>query len=82
MVAHLEAFGTTLQDLALALSPRGIDWAITGAVAANRYRDIADIESILATKPDLDRDYLSQWFETFDLSDRFRSIESTASREP
>ena len=181
MAAHLEAFGTTLRDLAQALSPRGIDWAITGAVAANsyrdetrttsdvdvlltlastpmteveaslqalgwtttaalpegwllrmahqggrridivatltdyedgalarahrvevnglpvkvmavedviilklianRYRDIADVESILAAKPELDRDYLSQWFETFDLSDRFQSIEDAASRE-
>ena len=175
MADLLEAFGTTLRDLAQALTPRGIDWAVTGAVAANsyrdetrttsdidvlltlagtpmadveaslhalgwtttsilpegwllrlahprggridivatltdyelgalararqvdmdglavkvmavedviilklianRFRDIADIESILAAKPELDRDYLSRWFETFELGDRFRNIE-------
>lgn len=178
MAESLEAFGTTLQDLVRVLTPRGIDWAVTGAVAANsyrdetrttndidvlltlagtpmtnieaslhelgwttsaalpegwllrlahprrgridivatltdyevgalarahrvevkglavkvmavedviilklianRYRDIADIESILAAKPALDRDYLAHWFETFDLTARYQSIESAA----
>lgn len=43
---------------------------------------MADIESILAAKPELDRDYLSQWFETSELADRFRNVEATAARKP
>ena len=45
---------------------------------ANRYRDIADVESILSAKPDFDWVYMSHWFDVFDLSDRYRRIEQAA----
>lgn len=41
---------------------------------ANRFRDAADIESILATKPDLDQDYMNNWLDEFDLRDRLNKI--------
>ena len=45
---------------------------------ANRYRDIADVESILIAKPDFDCVCVSHWFDVFDLSDRYRRIEQGA----
>ena len=45
---------------------------------ANRYRDIADVESILIAKPDFDWASMSHWFDVFDLSDRYQRIEQTA----
>ena len=45
---------------------------------ANRYRDIADVESILSAKPHFDWVYMSHWFDVFDLSDRYRRIEQAA----
>ena len=39
-MAHLdERFTLALRDLSDALDSKGIDWAVTGAVAANSYRD-------------------------------------------
>ena len=34
-----EHISPALRDLSDALDPQGIDWAVTGAVAANNYRD-------------------------------------------
>ena len=45
---------------------------------ANRWRDHADIESILVAQPDFDREYMARWFEEFDLNERFNRIEATA----
>ena len=52
-MAHLdERFTLALQDLSDALDPKGIDWAVTGAVAANNYRDqirtTSDLDVMLA----------------------------------
>ena len=47
-----ERFTLALQDLSDALDPKGIDWAVTGAVAANNYRDqirtTSDLDIMLA----------------------------------
>ena len=45
---------------------------------ANRYRDVADVESILSAKPALDWSYLTRWFAEFDLDDRYQRIEAGA----
>ena len=34
-----ERYASALRDLSDALDPQGIHWAVTGAVAANNYRD-------------------------------------------
>ncbi len=45
---------------------------------ANRWRDNADVESILVARPDFDREYMARWFEEFDLDERFKRIENEA----
>lgn len=45
---------------------------------ANRWRDNADVESILVAQPDFDREYMARWFDEFDLAERFRRIENEA----
>ena len=45
---------------------------------ADRFQDNADVESILATRPELDWDYMSKWIEVFDLEDRLQRIEDAA----
>ena len=45
---------------------------------ANRYRDIADVESILCARPRLDWPYMARWFAEFELDDRYQQIESGA----
>ena len=45
---------------------------------ANRFRDIADVESILSAKPRFNWAYLARWFEEFGLDERYRRIEDDA----
>ena len=45
---------------------------------ANRWRDNADVESILVAQPDFNWQYMARWFEEFDLGERFRRIENEA----
>ena len=45
---------------------------------ADRFQDNADVESILATQPELDWEYMSQWLEEFDLEERLQRIEDSA----
>lgn len=45
---------------------------------ANRYRDNADVESILVTQPNFDREYMSPWIKEFELEERLQRIESSA----
>lgn len=45
---------------------------------ANRWRDKADVESILVAQPDFNWEYMARWFEEFDLGERFRRIEGEA----
>ncbi len=45
---------------------------------ADRFQDNADVESILATDPDLDWQYMSKWIDEFELSERFQRIENAA----
>ena len=45
---------------------------------ADRFQDNADVESILATQPKIDWDYMSKWMEEFDLDERLRRIENAA----
>ncbi len=47
-------------------------------LVADRYSDNADVESILATYPKLDWDYMCKWIETFELEERLRRIEDGA----
>ena len=42
---------------------------------ANRYKDLADVESILEAGVTLDRAYLEDWLGRWDVSMRFRAIE-------
>lgn len=45
---------------------------------ADRFQDNADVESILATQPALDWDYMTRWIEEFELDERLERIESVA----
>ncbi len=45
---------------------------------ADRFQDNADVESILATQPEMDWDYMTNWIEEFDLEERLQRIESIA----
>ena len=47
-------------------------------LVADRYCDNADVESVLATYPKLDWDYIGKWIETFELDERLRRIEEGA----
>jgi len=47
-------------------------------LVADRYSDNADVESILATYPKLDWDYMGKWIATFELEERIRRIEDGA----
>ena len=42
---------------------------------ANRYKDLADVESILEAGVKLDRAYLEDWLGRWDVTTRFRAIE-------
>ena len=42
---------------------------------ANRYKDLADVESILEARVKLDRAYLDDWLAQWDVPQRFRAVE-------
>lgn len=65
---------TTYQTLA-------IEDVLLLKLIADRYRDNADIESILVTEPSLDWIYMEKWLEEFDLHERLRRIEDRAISE-
>ena len=47
---------------------------------AGRYQDLADIEAILETSPELDHDYLSVWIRTWELEEAWGEFESSGNR--
>ena len=71
--AHQVSHGENLSFKTLA-----VEDVVILKLIANRWRDHADIESILVAQPDFDREYMARWFEEFDLGERFRRIEATA----
>lgn len=48
---------------------------------ADRYRDNADVQSILVNQPEFDWDYMAKWIEEFDLGERLKRIEDAAIAE-
>lgn len=42
---------------------------------ANRYKDLADVESILEAHVKLDRAYLDDWLAQWGVTERFRAVE-------
>lgn len=51
-----------------------IEDVIVHKLIAGRFRDLADVEAILQTRPVLDRVYLDHWLEYWEISDRWRSV--------
>lgn len=71
--AHRVSHGENLSFKTLA-----VEDVVILKLIANRWRDHADIESILVAQPEFDREYMARWFEEFDLKERFSRIEATA----
>ena len=42
---------------------------------ANRYKDLADVESLLEARVKLDRAYLDDWLARWEVAERFRALE-------
>ena len=68
-VAHILDDGTTIRVLA-------IEDVIIHKLIADRSKDAADVESILATDPDLDRAYLDHWLKEWGVADRYVRAET------
>ena len=80
-LADILVAGTDYQREAIARAvPEGrnrlltIEDVIIHKLIAGRYQDDADIESILATKPALDRTYLDRWIDYWDVGDRWQRL--------
>ena len=71
--AHRVSYGEKMHVKTLA-----VEDVVILKLIANRWRDHADIESILVARPDFDREYMARRFEEFDLNERFKRIEATA----
>ena len=63
-VVHVAGDGTSLRALA-------IEDVIIHKLIADRSKDAADVESILATEPSLDQAYLRHWLAEWDIADRY-----------
>ena len=63
-------------DLGKGLSARvlSVEDVIVHELIANRAKDDADIEDILRAGPSLDWRYLDDWFDAWDLRERFENI--------
>jgi len=72
-VAHVLDDGTTIRVLA-------IEDVIIHKLIAGRSKDAADVESILATDPDMDMAYLDHWLAEWGVADRYVRA-ATAVRE-
>jgi len=61
-------------DERLSFKTLAVEDVVILKLIADRSQDAADVESILATKPDFDREYMTRWFEVFnhlDLGGRY-----------
>ena len=61
-------------DEGLSFKTLAVEDVVILKLIADRSQDAADVESILATKPDFDKEYMTRWFEVFehlDLSGRY-----------
>ena len=65
-------------DQEIAYRTLAIEDVLILKLIADRFRDQADVESILVTEPSLDWQYLERWIEEFDLHERLRRIEDSA----
>lgn len=72
-VVHVLDDGTTIRVLA-------IEDIIVHKLIADRSKDAADVESILATDPQMDTAYLDHWLKEWGIADRYMRAE-TAVRE-
>ena len=72
-VADVLDDGTTIRVLA-------IEDVIIHKLIADRSKDAADVESILATDPDMDAAYLDHWLAEWGVADRYERA-ATAVRE-
>ena len=74
--ALARAHSATVDDLRF--KTMAVEDVVILKLIANRFRDIADVESILSAKPRFDWAYMAGWFEEFDLGERYRRIEDDA----
>lgn len=68
-------------DQEIAYRTLAIEDVLILKLIADRYRDQADVESILVTEPSLDWQYMERWIEEFDLRERLCRIEESAISE-
>ena len=74
-VVHVGDGGTSLRSLA-------IEDVIIHKLIADRSKDAADVESILATGPHMDEDYLRHWLAEWGVEDRYeRTKEAVRQRQ-
>lgn len=51
-----------------------VEDVILHKLIAGRFQDLADVEAILATSPDLDQEYLREWIAVWELEDRWSRL--------
>ena len=61
-------------DDSMAVKVLAVEDVLIHKTIAGRYRDDADIESILEAAPELDEAYLDRWLEFWGVKDRFDAI--------
>jgi hypothetical protein len=52
--------------------------SIVFKLIAGRAKDLADVESILDTRPELDEGYIEHWASVWEVSDRWRAVRDTS----
>lgn len=65
----------TNHDERLSFKTLAVEDVVILKLIADRSQDAADVESILATNPDFDREYMTRWFEVFNHLDLGRRYE-------
>ncbi len=68
-VVHVSHDGTELRVLA-------IEDVLIHKLIADRSKDAADVESILATDPEMDLEYLNHWLAEWDIEDRYEQTKT------
>jgi hypothetical protein len=73
------SFDTTAEGVRLRVPTR--EDAIIFKLIAGRAKDLADVESILDTDPQLDEAYIGHWTTVWEVTDRWQSIRAASRRE-
>jgi len=71
--------GDVVAAIAALLDAHGVGWVVIEDVLvhkliAGRPRDLADIEDILASRPELDEAYVDRWVEYWDVGELWQQL--------